>query len=237
MGRMQRGATREDYAATVYRLPRRAAVETTAPLASASVAALLRSLRDHHGYSASHSETVVELARRVATTLDLLPRQRRDVEHTALLHDVGKVGIPAAVLEKPGSLSEPELRELRLHPEIGARLVCTMPGLWHLAPLVRASHERWDGCGYPDGLRGERIPLVSRIVFACDAYDAMTSERSYGEAVPPDVAMREIAANAGTQFCPASARALIAALGGRVSGGRPRWQWPDRGDGRRVSRC
>jgi HD-GYP domain-containing protein (c-di-GMP phosphodiesterase class II) len=97
---------------------------------------------------------------------------------------------------------------MRRHPEIGERIVAAMPPLAHLAPMIRAEHERWDGGGYPDGLAGEEIPLASRIVFACDSYHAMTSDRPYRAAMPKSVAAAELRANAGTQFCPRAVGAI-----------------------------
>ncbi|HEX8753180.1 MAG TPA: HD domain-containing phosphohydrolase [Solirubrobacterales bacterium] len=187
---------------------------SSAPLAAASATALLGALRRKHASTATHSEAVVELARTVAAELELGPGQRRDVELAALLHDVGKIAIAEEVLEKPGPLDDSELAIVHRHTIHGERLVRSMPGLWHIAPLVRASHERWDGFGYPDGLAGEKIPLASRIVFACDALDAMISDRSYRRAMPHSVALTELAAGAGHQFCPISARALIAVADG-----------------------
>jgi HD-GYP domain-containing protein (c-di-GMP phosphodiesterase class II) len=237
MGSMQTHALSVDHPATVHPPPPRPRSAAPSPLAAASAAALLRALRAYHGYTAAHSEAVVELALGAARALRVPLDQLQTVAHTALLHDVGKVGLPTELLEKPGPLSELELAQVRRHTEVGARLVGSMPGLRHLAHLVRATHERWDGLGYPDGLRGEQIPLASRIVFACDAFDAMTSERSYSPALPPARALEEMAAYAGTQFCPASVGALISTVTGTVRGGRPRSQSPDPVGGRRSSRC
>jgi len=180
----------------------------TAPLAAASVAALLRTLERRDRGLAAHCEAVVDLALQVAAALAVPRLQLREVEHTALLHDIGKVGLPESILDKPGPLSDREWATVRRHTKIGARLVAAMPGLGHLAPLVRASHERWDGSGYPDGLRGEEIPLVSRIVFVCDAFDAMTTTRSYRRALPRTAALRELRDHASTQFCPTCVEVL-----------------------------
>jgi len=102
---------------------------------------------------------------------------------------------------------------MRRHPLVGARIVASMPGLAHLVPVIRAAHERWDGCGYPDGLWGEAIPLASRIVFACDAFHAMTSNRPYRRALPSGIAAAELRKGAGAQFCPRTVDALLATLG------------------------
>ena len=127
----------------------------------------------------------------------------------ALLHDVGKLAIPQAILAKPGALDDAEWATMRSHPEIGAAAVAEVRELAHLAPAVRASHERWDGTGYPDGLAGYDIPIASRITAVCDAYDAMTSDRPYRAARSHLVALAELLACAGTQFCPHCADALV----------------------------
>ena len=112
----------------------------------------------------------------------------------ALLHDIGKVGVPDAILQKPGRLSGPEWDVMREHPSIGAEIVGAIGSLSHLASSVRAEHERWDGGGYPDGLAGEAVPLASRICFVCDAWHAMTSDRPYRRALTTEQARVEIEA-------------------------------------------
>jgi putative nucleotidyltransferase with HDIG domain len=182
-------------------------------VAGAEVTALMAALEARDGYTEEHSQAVVELAMAVADELSVDDLQREDVERAALLHDIGKIGISDAVLRKPAPLTEAEWLEMRRHPVVGARIVVSMPGLAHLAPVIRAGHERWDGCGYPDGLWGEAIPLPSRIVFACDAFHAMTSNRPYRRALPGGFAAAEVRKGAGTQFCPRTVEALLAALG------------------------
>jgi diguanylate cyclase (GGDEF)-like protein len=130
------------------------------------------------------------------------------VGQVALLHDIGKVGVPDAILQKPGRLTGPEWDVMREHPSIGAQIVSAIGSLSHLAPAVRAEHERWDGAGYPDGLAGEAVPLASRICFVCDAWHAMTSDRPYRRALTPDEARSEIERHTGTQFCPTTVAAL-----------------------------
>jgi len=147
-----------------------------------------------------------------ARALGLSPGEIEDVEHVALLHDVGKIGIPDAVLHKPGRLNAQEWDVMREHPVIGSRVVAALPGLERLAPAVRAEHERWDGGGYPDGLAGERIPLTARIALVCDAYHAMTSDRPYRRALGYRAAVAELRAQAGRQFCPRAVAALLAVL-------------------------
>lgn len=178
----------------------------------AGIHALLSALgaRDH--YTGEHSTAVVRLATAVARNLGMDDRQLREVEQVALLHDIGKVGIPDSVLQKRGPLDEQEWELMREHPAIGSRIVSATPHLSHLAPAVRAEHERFDGRGYPDRLAGQDIPLASRIVFACDAYHAMTSDRPYRAAMPESEALKELRDGAGGQFDPAVVGALLGVI-------------------------
>ncbi len=176
--------------------------------------ALLAALKARERYTAEHSEAVVRLASTVAEQLGLADDEVVQVSQVALLHDVGKLGVPEAILQKPGSLTDAEWRIMRSHPEIGERVVASIPSLAHLAPAIRAEHERWDGGGYPDGLAGTLIPLASRICLACDAWHAMTSDRPYRAALSDDEARAELKRNAGAQFCPRTAAALLAVLDG-----------------------
>jgi two-component system cell cycle response regulator len=124
------------------------------------------------------------------------------LEHAAELHDVGKLGVPDAIVDKPGPLDEDEWAQMRRHPEIGERILNADPAMQPIARLVRASHERWDGMGYPDGLAGSAIPLGARIIAACDALEAMTSDRCYQAARPLPDALAELRRCAGEQFDP-----------------------------------
>jgi HD-GYP domain-containing protein (c-di-GMP phosphodiesterase class II) len=128
----------------------------------------------------------------------------------ALLHDIGKVAVPDSILSKPGELNDEEWDVMRRHSVVGERILRAVPGLGPVARMVRHGHERFDGTGYPDGLRGEEIPLGSRIVLACDAYDAMTSPRPYRDALTHEQAVAELIAGTGTQF---DARIVDALLG------------------------
>ncbi len=174
--------------------------------------ALIAALQAREGYTAEHSRSVLELALAVGRRLGLDERELADLGQVALLHDVGKVGVPDAVLLKPRELEPPELETMREHPAIGERIVASVEGLRHLAPAIRAEHERWDGSGYPDGLSGEAIPLASRICLACDAYDAITTDRPYRPALSHVDALAEIEAGAGTQFDPRAVEALLEML-------------------------
>jgi response regulator RpfG family c-di-GMP phosphodiesterase len=171
--------------------------------------ALLAALDARDGYTGEHSKAVVDLSVKVARRLGLSEEEVADIEQVALLHDVGKIGVADSVLNKPGPLDEGDWEEMRRHPVIGERIVASTYGMAHLAPAIRAEHERWDGKGYPDGLRGEEIPIASRIVFACDAFHVMTSDRPYRASIGTRAAIEELERNAGTQFCPHVIPALL----------------------------
>ena len=179
--------------------------------ATASMA-LTRAVEARDAYTAEHSKVVVEFADAVAAQLDLDEAERADIAQVALLHDIGKIAIPDAILRKEGPLDDQEWELMRQHPIHGDELISRTPGLAHLAPAVRAEHERWDGAGYPDGLAGEEIPLASRIVFACDAYHAMVSDRPYRSRLDDDEARRRLLEGSGSQFCPTVVTAMTAAL-------------------------
>lgn len=174
--------------------------------------ALIAAVEARDSYTGRHSRTVVSLARQVSERLGLRPPEISTVEKVALLHDLGKLAIPDHILSKPGPLDDDEWEIMRRHPDVGAQVVRSIPGLAHLAAAIQAEHERWDGHGYPDGLVGEAIPIASRITLVCDAYDAMTSDRPYRAARPVVEARGELAAQAGAQFCPSCTEALLAAL-------------------------
>jgi HD-GYP domain-containing protein (c-di-GMP phosphodiesterase class II) len=162
----------------------------------------------------AHVGHVAVLAVLVAQVLDLPDHEVQRIGLAAKLHDIGKTPIPASILNKPGPLNEDEWTFVHRHTLVGERIVLAAPALAHTAPLIRSEHERIDGSGYPDGLRGEQIPIGSRIIAVCDAYDAMTSSRAYREAMPHDVAVAELTRCAGSQFDPDVVRAFsrVAAL-------------------------
>jgi diguanylate cyclase (GGDEF)-like protein len=159
-----------------------------------------------------HMHDVAGLARLVGTRLGLDAEDLDVVVRAAELHDIGKVAIPDAILHKPGSLDETDWSFIHQHTIIGERIVGAAEALRPVGRVVRASHERWDGGGYPDGLAGEDIPLGARIVFACDAWDAMTCDRGYRSALSAEVAAEELRANAGTQFDRDVVDALLAVV-------------------------
>ena len=160
-------------------------------------------LEDADEYTGVHSRSVVTLSLEVATRMGLDSRAKRNVEFAALLHDVGKMAIPTSIIHKPGPLTRDEWKVMRTHTVEGHRMLEKVGGvLAEVGAVVRASHERWDGRGYPDGLAGDEIPIEASIVCCCDAFDAMTTNRSYRPAMPAGDAVGELLANAGTQFRP-----------------------------------
>jgi len=162
-------------------------------------------------YTGSHSRSVVELAVAVAAEVGLDERSRRNVEFGALLHDVGKVAIPKELINKPGPLNEREWIAVRMHTVEGQRMLEKIGGLMsEIGTVVRSSHERFDGGGYPDGIAAEAIPVESRIIFACDAFNAMTTDRPYRAALPIAAAVAELEDNAGSQFDPRVVAVLVA---------------------------
>jgi diguanylate cyclase (GGDEF)-like protein/putative nucleotidyltransferase with HDIG domain len=179
------------------------------------VAALASALQERDQYTGDHSESVVDVAARVAETLAMDAEQISKLRTAALLHDIGKVGVPDEILHKPGPLDESEWDIMRQHPIVGERILRAIPGLGGVAKIVRHEHERWDGRGYPDGLAGEDIPIGSRIILVCDAYHAMTSDRPYRAAMSHTDAIAELTRNAGSQFDPNVAEALVGYLYGR----------------------
>ena len=170
------------------------------PAANQSAGVLIAVLEERAPGLASHVRTVSDLACATAVELGMTGEDLDALRHAAALHDIGKMAIPESVLEKPGPLSAAEWDLVRRHTMVGERILAAAPALEHSAQLVRCSHERVDGAGYPDGLRGEQIPLGSRVILVADAFDAMTSQRSYGRVMSPEEALQELRRNAGTQF-------------------------------------
>ena len=175
-------------------------------------AVLLRILQQRAPELSAHGDSVATLAKRVGERLGIVGGELEALHRAAELHDIGKVAIPDAILQKSGKLSEDEWRFMRQHTVLGERILSAASSLAPLGRVVRATHERWDGDGYPDGLAGEEIPLAARIIFACDAYDAMTTERPYAQARSRKGATAELRDNAGTQFDPRVVEALCEVL-------------------------
>jgi uncharacterized membrane protein len=162
--------------------------------------ALVATLDARDRYTAGHSAAVAIYARDIAVRLEL-PEDQQQLAHLAgLVHDVGKIGLPPGLLEKPGALTLEERRQMEEHSAIGERILANVADYREIATIVRHHHERWDGNGYPDGLGGHQIPLISRIIGVADAYNAMTSGRPYRDAMPSRVARLRLAQAADTQF-------------------------------------
>jgi diguanylate cyclase (GGDEF)-like protein len=173
---------------------------------------LLRALAERHPDLGAHTDGVAALVRHVAQSLGLEGEELEQVCHAAELHDIGKVAIPDAILTKPGPLDDGEWAFMKRHTLIGERIVAAAPALATAARLVRHSHERWDGAGYPDRLAGEDIPVGARIIAVCDTYDAITSDRPYRPGRTPEEALAEVRRHAGMQFDPVIVEAFTAAL-------------------------
>ena len=197
---------------------------------------LLGLLRERQPDLHDHLCHVGELALAVGHKLDMNSEQLDEVRRAAELHDVGKSAIPDAILNKPGPLTEDEWTFMRRHTIVGERILAAAPALAPVAPLVRSSHERWDGGGYPDGLAGDAIPLGARIVTVCDAFDAMISDRPYARRRTPEQALAELRGEAGKQFDPRIVDAFVdawpgaerRAAGRRRRGARGVGQWSRR---------
>ena len=168
----------------------------------ATIGALAAALDAKDRYTEEHSRETAALALSVGRRLGLSDEALRFLEYGALLHDVGKIGVPGYILHKPEQLSPEEFEIMKEHPVIGERIIASVPFLKPLAPVVRAEHERWDGTGYPDGLKGEEIPIAARIIHACDAFHAMATDRAYRKALRREAILAEFRSQSGKQFDP-----------------------------------
>ncbi|TAK33916.1 MAG: HD-GYP domain-containing protein [Chloroflexota bacterium] len=175
----------------------------------ATLLALSAALDSRDSETEGHSQRVVAYSRLIARALDLPEVEILNLAQGALLHDVGKIGIPDSILLKPGPLSEEEWAEMRRHPMLGMRILSNVRFLCGALPVVKHHHERWDGSGYPEGLRGDQIPLGARIFAVADAFDAMTANRPYRKALPCWYAREEIRRCAGTHFDPKVVSAFL----------------------------
>ena len=194
----------------------------------AAVQALAAAIEERDSYTREHSDQVVHLARGVAMILGLPTAKVERIAHAALLHDVGKLGVPHEILHKRGPLTDEEWAVMAEHPVAGERILLRIPELASIAPIVRHEHEHWDGSGYPDRLRARAIPIGSRIILACDAYEAMITPRPYREAKSREEALAELEDGAGVLYDPEVIDALLDLLGER----RPKV--PDRARGVRL---
>jgi putative nucleotidyltransferase with HDIG domain len=173
-----------------------------------TIAALSRSMEAKDLYTGGHTERVAALAVALAGELGFKNGELDAIEIGALLHDIGKIGVPEQILRKEGPLDDSEWDVIKTHPVVSDYILSELDLHPFVRQCARSSHERIDGAGYPDGLRGDQIPLPARIIFVADAFDALTSTRTYRPARPPFAALAEIRANAGTQFCPRVVAAL-----------------------------
>ncbi len=179
----------------------------------ATMRSLANALETKDEYTGDHAQALVGMAEEVGRRLELGDIALRDVGVAAALHDVGKIGIPASILDKPGPLTDDEWEVMRRHPELGARIMEPVPALAGARSIVLACHEHWDGSGYPRGLAGDDIPLGARIILACDAFHAMTSDRVYRQAMPVDAAITELRDCAGRHFEPRVVDVLVEIVG------------------------
>ena len=170
----------------------------------------VRALDARDPYTKCHSENVTRYAVGIAETKGIAGEELEIIRRAAMIHDVGKMGLPDAILRKPGRLSSEERRDMEKHPVIAVRILKQMNSLEREIPIVRHHHERWDGKGYPDGLRAEEIEPGARILAVADAFDAITCTRLYHEARSLEQAMQILAENAGTQFDPKAVEAMQA---------------------------
>ena len=185
----------------------------------ATVQALGNALDLKDAYTHDHAQALVGLCTEVAERLGMPSVEVRDVSFAAALHDIGKIGIPTAILNKPGPLTAEEREVIERHPALGAQILEPVEALSGAAALVLACHEHWDGSGYPLRLRGEEIPLGARVILACDAYDAMTSDRVYRKGMTPAEAIAELRRCSGTDFDPRVVDVLVAVVSAAIDGG------------------
>ncbi len=174
-----------------------------------SITALATALEAKDRYTAGHSQRVAEIAVAIARAMGLLEETNEKIQLAGLVHDVGKIGIRESILNKPGYLTDEELCYIQKHPEMGQRILTPLSGDEEVSRTVRAHHEHYDGTGYPDGLRQNEIPLGSRIIAVADAYEAMTSNRPYREAMNNEAALVEIERGGGTHFDPEVAEVFL----------------------------
>jgi len=178
---------------------------------------LLQAISESEPRLLDHSQAVAQLALEVGRRLGLREPELDELRIAAELHDVGKLAIPDAILDKPGPLTTDEWGFVERHTVVGQRIVAASPALQDVAKIIRSCHERWDGKGYPDGFKNEKIPLAARIIFPCDAFEAMTARRPYGAKLNEAHAVAVLRRHAGTQFDPRVVSALCDVIAARYS--------------------
>ena len=171
--------------------------------------ALVTAVDTKDRYTRRHSDDVLAYSLDIAGALGWDARLREEIQIAALLHDVGKIGVPDAILRKPGGLTDAEFEAVKLHPQMGAMIVGAVPGFEPALDAIRHHHERWDGQGYPGGLAGEGIPLSARLLAVADAFSAMTTDRPYRKGMPHAEALSLLQSGAGTQWDPALVAAFL----------------------------
>lgn len=186
-----------------------------------TVSSFILAIEEKDRYTQGHSKRVAHYATLMADHLGLTDSERQDLIFSAQLHDIGKIGISEQLLNKPGKLDPDEYEVFKTHPVRGVKILEPLEFLGHLLPIIEAHHERYDGGGYPKGLKGGEIPYFARIIAVCDTFDAMTSERSYRSSLPFSAAIQEIRESSGTQFDPQVARAFIQVLDKVRQGSEP----------------
>ncbi|KGG80096.1 hypothetical protein Y919_08190 [Caloranaerobacter azorensis H53214] len=174
-----------------------------------TIQALTNAMEAKDAYTSGHAERVGKYAVKLARALNLSDRRIENIKNAAILHDIGKIGIDDQILRKPGKLTYEEYEKIKKHPSIGAEILKEVNFLKEVSSIVRHHHERYDGKGYPDGLKEDEIPVEAAILAIADVYDAMTSDRPYRKALTKEVALSEIEKNAGTQFNPEFAKMFV----------------------------
>jgi len=180
---------------------------------SATLASLEQTLYEKNSETEEHTQRIKDLALKLGKLMKLSPDQLYELELLSLLHDIGKIGIPEHILMKPGKLTDEEWTIIKKHPEIGYRIAKSTPGLFHVAEEILHHHERFDGTGYPHGLAGDTIPILSRIIAVVDSFDVITHKRIYKDSSTVDYAIGELKRCSGTQFDPAIVTKFLKLLG------------------------
>ena len=184
-------------------------VEEMADLHLATIEALALAIDAKDQTAQSHIRRVQVYATSIARGLGMSDTEIQGVKTAALLHDIGKLAVPEHILSKPGPLTQEEFQKIRIHPQVGAEIISAVPFPYPVAPLILSHHERWDGKGYPQGLKGEEIPLGARILSVVDYYDALTSDRPYHKAMTPDAATSLLQQEAGRALDPAVVQMFV----------------------------